>query len=478
MSLIDIYINSGTENALHLNESYLENLEISDSYESSYKSAVFRIMVSGTTINELTEVNNPVVIYIQDSMEFAGYISRKQLELFGSPILRIQCIGKTYDLWRFILPQNCTYSQVYSGYLVSSLVATYASGSGYYVEPPDVEPDTGSFIEYIDLSNMMLGDAISRISKFDGYHFYVDENGKLQYYKVSDAVQFTVNEEDILKMSPLEHADDNIKNYVVVIGSQNFEAVIPEAFAPSSAGFITLDSPGKYAAQAFATPPSLYRNVLTAVRGRYTHSDSPAYLMVAEVYSGSAHPEEKITEQQFMWYAEDIPISEEGTISSWAQPASSIALDEGVQYWLVFRVPDADSDKWWKVGYINSVNYTDDLSSEPDIDKDWSIDGVSYGDVFWSSNSIRFSAYIRGYPSANQFVYPSSVRTSTFDVKEPFFTDEVEAVFNVSIYDYSTTTDMGQYRRTDDDRYRPRLSIAVMESSRDVTPMFGIEFDL
>jgi len=303
MSLVDIYLNSGTANEIHIDDSYLDYLEISDSYESSFKSARFSIAVSGGTLNQNININDSVSIYISGSLEFAGYISRKQLQLAGTHLLKVQCIGKTYDLWRFILPQNCVFQNVYSGYLVSSLVANYASGSGYYVIPPDVNEETGSYIEYIDLSNMILGDAISRISKFDGYHFYVDENGKLQYFKVSDDIQFTIAENEILKMTPLEHADDNIKNYVVVIGSPNFEITVPEDFLEYPAGLITLDSESKYVAQSFAVPPSLFRNILSAVKGRFTHSDSPAMLMTASIYSGASQPEENITDEQFLWYA-------------------------------------------------------------------------------------------------------------------------------------------------------------------------------
>ena len=210
----NIYINSGQDSATTYSKtSKIAHLEVTNSDDSYYQTGFF---TSYETDTEHT-VGNNVLIQINNIDQFTGYISRKQQTISkGRKATTYQLIGRTYDLWRYTTPQTYTPTGMTS-WIVSSMISNYVigvSGGGIYV-------NSGTNITTeLDLSDMVVGDAIVRLSELDGYSFYVDNTGNLQYYDIdTNTYGFTIEESDVISMSPVEEADEDITNSVLVVGS-------------------------------------------------------------------------------------------------------------------------------------------------------------------------------------------------------------------------------------------------------------------
>jgi len=480
MTTFKIIFRSGQSNAMTITgaDNKVRLLEITNSNEKYFKDAKISLFDCDPT--QFT-INDTVHIYINDSLEFTGYISRIQQALGGTPVIDIQCIGKTYDLWRFHIPEHTVYESCYSCYIVSSLVASYCSGGGIYVIPPDVTNHEGNYIEKIDVSLMAVGDAIARISKFDGRHFYVDNFGKLHYYEIEPTVQFTVTEGDIIRMTPIEKSDETVINKSLVVGARAYERLMPSRRAESNAGFFVLDSPNKFVAQKFGMPP-LRRDILSAVLAKVSISGSE----IPDVLKGHIQEEESDlpgsivpSSDRIAWHGADVPRS---IATTYLQHnfIKGLPLEKDKTYFMVFHAPNATSSKFWKIGYIDLIDDTYDFSSEPTIVKNWDLNGIDYGDVWWddSTDSIKFVAKCRGYASANTYLDYDSERIADVQLDNPAFTDQIEFTISTQIHSYASGAGMGDWLHTDDGRFRPRLRIGLCDYESVTRTMFGIEFDL
>jgi len=485
MTSFSIVFNPGEENELTISSGdNLESLTINHSNESYYKDAEVALY-NIPDFEEKVSINSRVNIYIDGHLEFSGYVSRIQTRISGVKIFYLQCIGRTYDLWRFMISGDTYFEKKYSAYIVSSLVAQYCSGHGIYITPPDVRETDGSYIEYIDVSLMAVGDAIARIAKFDGHHFFVDEYGKLRYYTVSSSVQFTVTTSDILEMEPLEHSDDYIRNDVLVVGSQQYEQIIPDQLPPFTSGnWIWISSATTFVAQQFGVP-ALETNRLTSLKLRATRSkgkNTPLYLAGDIRNDNSGEPGSIVASSNTItWHGVDIQADPSGTWLPFYTFSNHLYLSGGAAYWAVFHFPGASSNIWWKLSYSPLPDYTDVLSSEPTLYGTWDYGSIDYGDVVYDSgnNEVDFVAKPRGYASANTFLQDITPRTRYFYLPSSLFTDEINFLAKVRIDKYeSGNKGLGNYRRTDDGRYRPRFMIGLCDMSHPAKPMFGFEFDL
>ena len=236
-----IYFNSGMNynTNTYINNSNVTKISIGNSDQDYYQNGVIELYNCSQQ-----QVGDKVDIYInnglRNSLEFSGYVARRQIHhKVGTSLYNYQLIGKTYDLWRYRTGSNITYTG-YTSYIVSSLISTYCQGA---VKGNINLEDGYNFIDEIDLSDLPIGDAIVKLISYDGFKFYVDTNGKLNYYDPSDEEIYTiiVEEDDIIDMSPIEEADEDLLNDVKIIGGLGYSTKTsypyPEGVIVSSSVF-------------------------------------------------------------------------------------------------------------------------------------------------------------------------------------------------------------------------------------------------
>ena len=261
-----LVFNSGnSKQFLFQNTNNISHLKITNSDQSYYQTLEATIEDLTSTQEDNLSINTPIKVFINNSLEFDGYVNRISKSLSGKRVYDIQSVGKTYDLWRFVTSSNTKYEGAYTSYIVSSLTKTFCSGNGTYVKPPNISPSqTGIWIDEVQFSNMTVGDCIGRMAQMDGWAFYVDNNGQLQYYQPSPSSQFTVTENQILDMSPIETSDDSLRNDILVIGSEQYETHSLQLSAPTE--YIMMSTAGTYVAQRIRVPNGLDNNWLSSVK--------------------------------------------------------------------------------------------------------------------------------------------------------------------------------------------------------------------
>jgi hypothetical protein len=217
---IDIYFDSGGANHLHYEDKDpISYIEITNSDQEYYQNGKIQLYDIADSIS----VGQTVMVKIDDVHQISGYVTRKQQTIDkGQKVLNIQVIGKTYDLWRFITDDDAIYTGT-SGYVASSLIASYCDGISASEVP---YYDGVNISEPLDLRNMIVGDALVELTKSDGFNFYVDNDDKLIYFRPDDLIDsITIEESDIISMSPIEEADDDLINDVLVLGDTTYNTV-------------------------------------------------------------------------------------------------------------------------------------------------------------------------------------------------------------------------------------------------------------
>ena len=231
MTTYKIIINSGQSTAItYQTRSNVSTFQITNSDNEYYQNGFIELF----DVSNQHNIGDTVDIYINDNREFKGYISRREQTIDrGTKVIRYQLIGETYDLWRYHTDDYAIYSGM-TTYIASSLVSSYCEGiSGNFSITGGV-----NLVNDIDLTNMTVGDAIARLTKLDGYRFYV-RDGYLNYYKpdLSTSASFTITDSDIISMEPVEEADEDIVNDVLVIGGSDYSAKTIQKMHPSSTVF-------------------------------------------------------------------------------------------------------------------------------------------------------------------------------------------------------------------------------------------------
>jgi len=186
-------------------------LKIENNINSQYQSAT--INYNGDSPSP--SINDSVSIDINGTTVFYGYVSRIDKDLKGIKVWKLQCIGKTYDLWREYIDDSHThsFSNAKTSYMISSLISDYSDLT--FPQSDDIGQQLSG--EY-DFEDMCLGDAIKKINSFDSYNFYVNGSDELIYYKPNTTQSLTVTESNLIEKSKFEESDDELYNRVLVKG--------------------------------------------------------------------------------------------------------------------------------------------------------------------------------------------------------------------------------------------------------------------
>lgn len=273
-----VYFQSGQEDAVsYANDDNISVIEITNSDQEYYQNGV--VSIFGETTEQ--RIGNTVKIKIDGTDQFDGYVARKQQEIRGGKKLNsYQIVGKTYDLWRYYTPSNYEPSGL-TGVIASSMVSQYATGiSGLYCWRSGT-----TLSESFNLTNTAVGDALVKLIELDGYRFFVDGDSQLHYYEPQTRTHdFTVTESEIVEMTPIEEADEDLVNDVLVIGGSDYSVKDQLSTTyPSS----TVVPSGVWVAQRFTAKD----HTLSAIKlylNRTSGDDAPGTLSF-EVWENTAN---------------------------------------------------------------------------------------------------------------------------------------------------------------------------------------------
>jgi len=193
-------------------------LEVTNSDQEYYDTGIIQ---STDDYSELI-IGSSIEVEIEGKKILDGYVARKSVSPIGQKLWNLQVVGRSYDLWRHLTDDDALYEDLYTTYIASSLVNSYASDD---VTPNEITTDfSGAFLDSeIDLRNMTVGDALLQLIGRDNYKFRVDISGQLEYYSPSTvASPVTITEENIIDLSPPELADEDIVNVCLVKGGSDY----------------------------------------------------------------------------------------------------------------------------------------------------------------------------------------------------------------------------------------------------------------
>jgi len=267
MTNFRIIINSGqSTSTTYQTRSNVSTFQVTNSDNEYYQNGFIELFDTSNQHN----IGDTVDIYINGNREFKGYISRREQTIDrGTKVTRYQLIGETYDLWRYHTDDYAIYSGLTS-FIASSLVSSYCEGisSNFAI--------TGgiNLTEDINLTNMTVGDAIVRLTKLDGFRFYV-RDGYLNYYRPNDTTtaDFTITDSDIISMEPVEEADEDLVNDVLVLGATTYSKVTN--VSPDASNVVPITSGTLYAQKFKVEKDTLSAIKLYLGRSSYPHQPDP-----------------------------------------------------------------------------------------------------------------------------------------------------------------------------------------------------------
>jgi len=373
----DVIFQSGqTDQFKYETYSNVSDINITKSDQSYYQSTTLTLYDISQDDEDSLDINNTLKIYIDDDIIFDGYVNRVKRSIAGKRKYTIQAIGRTYDLWRFTTSSTTSFTNKYTSYIVSSLVSDYCSGNGYVVYPPKIGPASGSFIDYVELFDMEIGSCVGRMAQFDGYSFFVDEDGILNYYEPKETEQFTVTESDIIKMSEIDESDDSMKNDILVLGSVQYEKFSEKLSAPDGyiyiSGTATDGGDGRYIAQKITVPDDLHADKISSIKlyiDRSIGDNTPYYLKGSITKDNDGEPSSNVelypgicfyaSSDSLKFIGTDVIAPPDWTSYYTYSSPESFPISGGQAIWLVFNYDGASSDKWWKLGYgeFNTIEY-------------------------------------------------------------------------------------------------------------------------
>ena len=236
--MVSVSVKTGTSWATAATKTFtIEKLNIKHSINQEYQTAEFILRDTGTDWEGL-DVGNNVIIEIDGTEEFRGYIKKIDRFYDGTLGLRVFCAGLSYDLYRYFTDEDTQYDAgLTTGTIVQNLINDYipetwtqniTTATGYTVDD-DVYFDTWK-----------VGDAIANMASIDGYRFWVDWDSANSRKRINYVVPstpaspliFSDSESDspdrLILDGAVYEAGDDIRNYVVVEGGKNFRERIEQ----------------------------------------------------------------------------------------------------------------------------------------------------------------------------------------------------------------------------------------------------------
>lgn len=147
----------------------IEDIQISNSKQSSIQSASFTIYDKNSTYYSVVGLGDSVQIKINNDYEFDGFISSYTIRREGIYILNIDCTGSTFELSRYNTDIGKTYTSQKTGYIAKDLIDTYGNG----MSSENISADDGVTVASIVFDGETLMTCFQRLIAFDGYSFYV-----------------------------------------------------------------------------------------------------------------------------------------------------------------------------------------------------------------------------------------------------------------------------------------------------------------
>lgn len=430
-----ITINEGEGNELVFNKASkkVAHCEISRANQEYYQHGAISIHRISTTDKDKFKINSTIKVEIDTTQIFSGYINRIQLNLTGTIQLSLQCVGKTYDLWRYRTPETITYTNTYTGTVASSLVANYCPN----VSAPSslIETNT-STIEEITFENEYIGDCLARLIGLDGYKFFVNDDGYLNYYAPIATPQFTITSADIQSMSPYEESDDYIYNDVLVRGKQTYKYYTGDSTIPTN--FINLSGANVKLAQRIVAPTNKLSSVKMYLDGTSTLPDT----IKGNVYDiDSGEPSSNaISGTRLSWYKTTMDLPEWIDWGDYNEK-EGISLTENDVYFYVLNSPEATTTNYWKLGYIPLTTDVLNFTYDPDISsQNMTYGGVTYGALSYDGGNDEIDFYFeqQGYSKSGQFDDNGSRRYAYWEISGGTMNSdlfEFQCSMQVKLYD-------------------------------------------
>jgi len=456
--MIEVIFNSGTTEEVIVPSSAIERFEIFNSDNAYYQSA--HLLLHG--ISFTPEINDTLQIYINDSLEFNGYVSRVNKDLAGTHVYKIQAIGKTYDLKRFYVSE-ATYENVTSAYIASSLVTNFTTLSGTFINPTE-----GVLIDSISFKNKTVLDCLSQLTKVDGYKFYVDNNDNVHYYKVVPSSVGIFTDNDILKIIELEISDDRLYNDIHLTGGEWYSNIIDYSATPTDRVYIS--STNEQVAIRIDKPAnSTYLKGFNIYLSKST--TDPKRLLVRNLDEGF----DVMTESGQVVYINADRLSSSTAWTDWIDYYRSGVKVPQVSF-LEFSCPDLAAGTWWafECKDVPSSN-TYNVSPSGYCDLIGVRNSYDFGFVSGNGITIDFEGrcvgdYLRGEEVLNSYS-DGSLNCSGLidDTPKIYISGSFDGTILYNAKDYITIVG-------DDMHTYPRLQIGLYDSTRNFG--FGVAHSL
>lgn len=178
------------------------------------------------------QINDKVVIKLNGATKFAGYVAGINRSLKGDKYRTLDLLGNTKKIYRERVGDSHNYFQnMWTSSIVRELIQYHTT-----LDHTAIPTGVGTYIDgSYDFEDYIVGDAIKKISQFDNFRLYVNEDDKVQYYEPSGAVK-TITEANIQSIGSVEKSDSQLFNDITVIGSDTIKAHVENAASISTYG--------------------------------------------------------------------------------------------------------------------------------------------------------------------------------------------------------------------------------------------------
>ena len=178
------------------------------------------------------EINDAVVIKLNGVTKFAGYVSSINRSLKGDKLRVLDLLGNTKKLFREVVGNHHNfYQNDWTSNIVAGIISEHT-----LIGTSSIPANSGTYLDgAYNVEDYIVGDAVKKITQFDDYRLYVDENDEAQYYIPSAAVK-TITEAEVVSIGSIEKSDDKLYNDITILGSGTVKAQVEDAISIATYG--------------------------------------------------------------------------------------------------------------------------------------------------------------------------------------------------------------------------------------------------